>query len=199
MVALLNQVGKTLAKRGEWSLIKKDRSFTAVAAQLQLDPPTDFDRFCENVDLMHVGMRMAMTGPLTASDWVRVVVDNHTHRPGYWMMVGGKINVWPVPTTADSFRYFYMSKNWVKSDDGVGKAAFSADADAPLIPEEILRLHLLWRWKSSKGLDYAEDMATAERETDQAISRDRGPVTVNTARHHTAWPDNFWPSSIVVP
>ena len=37
-----------------------------------------------------------------------------------------------------------------------------------------MALGLTWRWLRSKGMDYAEDMSTYEREVERAASRDRG-------------------------
>jgi excinuclease ABC subunit B len=75
-------------------------------------------------------------------------------------MQGGVINITPVSGTADTIRYSYQTKNWVRPATGADKDAFSLDTDTPLIPDHLLKLGLIWRWKHAIGTDYAEDLST---------------------------------------
>jgi hypothetical protein len=66
------------------------------------------------------------------------------------------------------------------------------------MPERLLKLSAIWRWKQAKGLSYEEDMATFEREKIRQIARDRGPRMITTTlwnRDSTAL-DNWLPWNI---
>ena len=126
------------------------------------------------------------------------VVDAQQSIDKYWTMIGGKINVLPVPAATDSFVYAYQSKNWVLDTDGsTTKALFAADTDTPRIPDELLILELVWRWKQSIGIDYGEDMATCNRMKEMMIAADRGPRMLTIATpFRNGTPDGFWPGTI---
>lgn len=59
------------------------------------------------------------------------------------------------------------------------QTSFQADADTALLDEELLKLSLRWRFQQAKGLDYAESMATFERQKERLMARD-GAATALT-------------------
>jgi hypothetical protein len=54
------------------------------------------------------------------------------------------------------------------------KAAFTADADAFVLPERLLKLDLIWRWRALKRMEYSEDMVNFNMAMEKAISKDKG-------------------------
>ena len=62
-----------------------------------------------------------------------------------------------------------------------GKAEFTADDDSSYLSEELIIQGLRWRWKQAKGLPYAEDMETYERNVSKAIGEDGGASALSIA------------------
>lgn len=198
---LLNKAGKKLAKRHDWSTLKKTRTFTGIAAQAQTgEPPTGFKKFVAEGRLYNVNTDRPLVGAMSADKFTALTLLDLGGVDFYWTMIDGVINITPTPTTSNSFKYTYISKNWVRpagaSDDTTDKASFDADGDTSLIDEELLTLELVWRWKHAKGFEYAEDMRDAEDEIATAIAQDRAPHVVETARVWDDLPTNIWPYTI---
>ena len=118
--------------------------------------------------------------------------------PGYWRPYGGGIQVQGVSLT-ESASVEYVSKNWILDTDGTtGKATWAADTDTLRLPEILYVQGVRWRWKSSKGLEYAEDMATYERELERRIAADRLARPISMTRMVRFDPTRFaWPGSVV--
>ena len=77
----------------------------------------------------------------------------------------------------------YYSQCWIADAAGLNrKYTWSADTDFSMISERTLRLGVVWRWKHSKGLDYAEDFRRFQESKDRAAGRDGTPRVVSTAR-----------------
>jgi hypothetical protein len=93
------------------------------------------------------------------------------------------MNIYPAPTAGNTIELEYVSRNWCTSAAAVEQNTWLADSDLGRISEELMALGVTWRWLKSKGMDYAEDMATYDREVERACSRDRGirPMAVGTS------------------
>jgi hypothetical protein len=157
-------------------------------------PQADWDRFTSR--LWDTSLKKYLAGPFNPADWVRLSIDTLGTHDRVWTMLAGVINILPVTATTDTFRYSQVSKYWVNgSTDGV---AVVADTDTFYLPEELLTLDLIWRWKQAKGLDYAEDMMTFEVEIEKYIAADRGPKVINTARafRNDEVLENTWPHTL---
>jgi hypothetical protein len=129
--------------------------------------------------------------------WLRLVVDSTAGIDHYWTLIGGKINILPVPATTDEFVYSYQSNKWVLNGSSEPKTSFTADDDTPRIPDELLRLELVWRWKQTVGIDYSEDMATCNRMKETMIAADRGPRILELSTPFRGGvPEGFWPGTI---
>ena len=86
--------------------------------------------------------------------------------------------------SAVTAKYYYITKNIVDPVTGANKEAFTIDTDTFLLDEKVLRLGVIWQWKSNKGLPYAEDLASYETALAEAVSRDKGSkvITVGAQR-----------------
>lgn len=199
MMRLLNKAGQALIKDHDWNALTDVETFTPTATQVQAShPPSDYDRMTSQTNMWDITNKRPLVGPLATSKWLRLVVDAQQNIDKYWTLIGGKVNILPVPATTDSFVYSYQSKNWVYASDGTtGKAEFSADDDTSRLPDELLILELIWRWKQSIGVEYGEDMSTAGRLKEEMIAADRGPRILSLSQpFRNGLPEGFWPGTI---
>lgn len=65
------------------------------------------------------------------------------------------------PTAGQTAAFEYYSKFFCEAADGTAKAAFTVDTDVCVLPERLMKLDIIWRWKAAKGLEYADDLETA--------------------------------------
>lgn len=204
IVILAQEAGDDLMRDHDWSILTVVKDFTGSGVQAQTEPPTvsiAFDRFAQNSYLWDTTRKWQLSGPKTPTEWQRITINDAGTLQGWWTMLGGVINILPVPAITDTFRYTYITKNWIRVASGSqisDVAEWSNDTNTSLLPERLIKLSTIWRWKQAKGLSYEEDMATFEREKIRHIARDRGPRQIST----TTWIrdddalDNWYPRTI---
>lgn len=204
-VSLAQEAGDDLARDHDWSVLTVVRTFSGVEDQVQTgEPPTAavaFDRFAQNTAIWDVTNKRKLMGPQTPAEWQRTTIDTISGIDKRWTLIGGVLNIYPVPTTSDSYTYTYITKNWIRvsggsQDDDVSE--WTDDSNTSLLPERLIVLSTIWRYKAAKGLEYGEDMATFEREKQRYIARDRGPRIVSTTANFRGedWFDSVWPNEI---
>jgi hypothetical protein len=91
-----------------------------------------------------------------------------------WMLLSGQIHIFPAMGASDSAKFYYITNLIVDPVTGANKTAFTIDTDVFLLPERLLTLSLIYRWRHIKGYDYVEDMQNFEIALAQAIARDKG-------------------------
>lgn len=198
MMSLLNTAGRNLAIEHDWTALTDVETFTPLAQESQTGhPPADFLKFSSEAAMWDINNQRPLIGPLALDKWMRLVVDAQQSIDKYWTVIGGTIRILPAPAVTDSFTYSYQSKNWVISAASALKASFTADDDQPRLDDELLVLELIWRWKQSIGVDYAEDMSNAGRRKETVIAADRGNRIINLSRPQLGGiPENYWPGVI---
>jgi hypothetical protein len=55
-----------------------------------------------------------------------------------------------------------------------GKTAFDTDADTFVLPERLLTLSIIWRWRASKRMEYAEDLQNFNIAFSEECASDKG-------------------------
>jgi hypothetical protein len=180
LLALANEEGTALARRHGWQALAEEQTFVTVASPAQgAALPADFDRFVPG-SVFNRSTRRPMTGPITSRQWQWIQA-----QPAYstaclaFRERTGQFLIAPTPPAGETIAYEYLSRNWARSSGGAAQSAFLADADKALLDEELIALGLRWRFLRAKGLDYAEEMASYERELEQAMARDGGSTAVS--------------------
>lgn len=179
LLVMANVVGEDLSTRYEWQELVRTAQWSSsgTIAQGTIGSSTiasDFGRFIDGT-FWDRSLRQQVLGPSTAQQW-QADLSNAIVSPPYKFIVQNNIlYIGPTPIGAGNTLVFnYVTKNWCQSSTGTGQSAFAADSDTTLIPERLFKLDLIWRWKSSKGLAYAEDLENAEREIDKHIGQNGG-------------------------
>jgi hypothetical protein len=202
---LLKEGAEALSKQGSpsgWQTLQREHMFVTVAQQVQTNTPiaADFRRFAPDSAFNRTTNRK-VNGPLTPQQYQQLQVWPQLTAP-YLMFREreSEFIIDPVPPAGETIAYEYISSYWAKSSANVAKAEFTADDDGTYLDEELLKLDLRWRWKEAKGLDYAEDMATFERQLSLALGDDGGSGALNQGGPTVVeplWryniPDGSWP------
>ena len=182
MMRLLEEEGNDLARRHPWQGITFEATHTSLAAEDQgalATIATNGYRDIKNGTFWDRTNKLPILGPLSDQEW-QTFKGMATTGPRYWFRIrGGKLLINPVPAAGYTWAFEYISKNWILGVDGTSyRQYFLLDTDTILIPEDLVLMGLRWRWKKEKGLDYAEDYETYERQVKDAMGADGGKRTL---------------------
>lgn len=166
MLALAQEAGDEIARRGDWEKLLK----TATAASSPLTIPTDYERMTPG------GAVRTSAGdfvrPITNSSQWAVIVGIPSTQPYFFIKAGQGLFS---PASAGTGAIVdYVSKNWIRKDGGDEVSTWAADDDTTLFPERLLVKGVLWRWKRQKGLPFDDNLAEFEADLVQELNADRG-------------------------
>ncbi|MBD9592686.1 hypothetical protein IB270_07565 [Ensifer sp. ENS05] len=166
MVALAQEAGDEIARRGDWQKMLK----TATAVSSPMTIPTDYERMTPG------GAVRTSAGdfvrPITNSSQWAVIVGVPSAQP-YFFIKAGQVLFSPASAGAGAI-VDYVSRNWIMKNVGGDASAWTADDDATLFPERLLVKGVMWRWKRQKGLPFDDVLAEFEADLVQELNADRG-------------------------
>ncbi len=195
LVAIANQEGIALAKRCDWQVLQAEATFTTLAAQLQgavstLAPGL---KYIVNDTIWNRTQRVPVKGSKSPQEWQEMVAMNLTSPYSQYRVKGDSLYFYPIPSAGHTCAFEYLSKNWITLSAGGTGYRWANDLDVPLLDEDLLLAGIVWRWEKTKGLEYAEDFATYEKDVANAIARDGSKPVLNMGGGR----DTFAPVAVV--
>ena len=134
-------------------------------------------------------------GPVEDTDWQALKALPNPGPFYKFRIMGGHLLFNPTPTAPlSTIAFEYMSSWCVTTAAGVAKAAITADDDAFLFPEPIIRKFMIYRWKLLKGLPYQADQQKAYDMLNNYIATDKVKARINVAE-----PDKTIQPGVFVP
>lgn len=171
---MLGLVKETLDELGlmDWPILQVAYSFNTANGTSQYNLPADFGR--ETGDTAYAAARYyAVRGSMTPGDWARQR-NNLPSLGSYKFRIFGnplKLNLTPTPTAVEAIVFEYQTTNRVRLTGGTFSATFTDDTDVTLMPEELLKKGLKWRFMRRKGLDYSEEFDDYELSRTQRLAQ----------------------------
>ena len=199
---LANEAAEAIGEYHEWQRLKVLASYAGTGAATAFNVPVDFGRMLKKGAVHSTTWKNANYRQAVDEDeWLYLQDTNISGTPGVWILLGGQLQIFPAMPVGETARHYYISSRIVAALDGgpPAKTAFSADGDGFVLPERLLRLSLLWRWRARKGLDYSEDLANYEIALAEEVASDqaRQPLVVGRRRippgQAIAWPGRLGP------
>lgn len=167
---LAQEVAADIAVSHEWRDLTQIATFTGGAS---FPKPADYDRMLSGQGVQDGTSWLWGYVPFASvSEYMAAINGQLALSPGGWIILGGEFKFWPAAVGSATFPY--QSNLIVRASDATPKAAFSADTDTFVLPERLLTLGLIWRYRAQKGLDYSEDLATYEDALARAQNNDKG-------------------------
>lgn len=151
----INEAGLEIVRRVDWGSLRTIVTLTVTGAAGEYTIADDYSRLSGGSGVISNGV--TIRGSLTPDEWLSLTPAAGTTR--YYYLRGTKIAFYPYPPTGTVLKVQYQSKNWV---DDKASARLVLDADEALIPERLLTLGGIWRWRRHVGKDYADHMAEFE-------------------------------------
>lgn len=161
LLNLCNIEGRELADEYAWQALVTETSFTTTATEEQThssaDLPADLGWIIDET-LYNRTAVLRIIGPLGAREWQDQKAFGAAGADSQYRIRGNSFWILPAPTASQSVYYEYVSNKWVQNAAGsTNYTGWQADTDVGRIPEHLLTLGLIWRWKAAKGFDFSKD------------------------------------------
>lgn len=154
LLEFVNETGKELARRVDWSQLRKPSLIVGTGFAAPYNLPPDYARLIEGWAITHDGA--PVRGSLTADEWNSLVAVEGA--PRYFFKTERKIAFYPYPPEAAQVNLTYVSNAWTSA----GKTAFEADTETALFPDCLLEQGAIWRHKRHIAADYSDYLAEFE-------------------------------------
>lgn len=170
LLALANEEGQSLAEATNWQALRKEATFTTVAAQQQgtLATIAPGSKFIVNDTIWNRSLRMPVFGPLSPQIWQQNAAMFYQGPWNQYRIFDDAINFIPTPPAGQQCAFEYVTKYWTVS----GADTFQSDTDAPLLDEQVMILGTIWRFKQAKGLDFTSDLTKYQRQVANLQARE---------------------------
>ena len=180
---VINEMARRIARAHNWEMLKKIATVTGDGTATAFARPTDYDRMDKKAQLWSSTFSRPFTKVDSLDKWVELDALAYDTVVNRWIMYGGEIHIKEALASGVTAQYPYISNTPVLDGNGTTqKAAFDSDEDTWRLDDELLELGTIWQYRETKGLPYAEDMATYERAKAKRIMEDKGARTIKVGK-----------------
>lgn len=184
---LANEVAQDVAKYQDWQALVRMATFTGNGILTGFDLPADYDRMLGSAQVQDpANWAWGYYRIHDYSSFLELIARGFSPMPGGWIISGGQIHFGPAPADGHSATFPYVTSYWARASAG-DKPAFTEDTDAFLLPERLLTLGLVWRWRENKKLDFTGDMEAFTKALDEYAAKDRGTRIIRSSARR-GWP-----------
>jgi len=162
MVACANEMAESIAgDERDWTRLYKTQTYTGDGVASAFNLPADYRRMLKSGQVWRsTNTQQPMTFINDPDQWMQRRAQGYSDAWGEWMIQGGQMLIAPVMGVGTTATFIYLDKNPIALTSGGFGDRFMADTDTFRLPERVLKLAMIWKWKSQKGGQYAEDMST---------------------------------------
>jgi hypothetical protein len=183
-IALAQVEGDELSRFHDWRRLKVSVTIAGDGTTTYWDLPEDFDRFVTGEIFWSDESAGELLCKVTDQELLALKAQETDPPEPVWRLFGDQIEIWPALDNGEQVTTEYRSAFWILAADGsTRKERWSADSDRALVPERLMTLGLVWRWKQAKGFDYSEAFRTYEINRARAASSDGGRETIRISEN----------------
>jgi hypothetical protein len=202
---LVNEVAQDIAKYQDWQALVRIGTVTGDGETAEFALPADYDRMLVDSEVADLSSWFWGFGSYTdINAFLYAEARGFTGFPGGWIIYGDRLRFSPAPEAAQTATFPYITKNWATGSNTATKGAFDADDDAFALPERLLTLGLVWRWRENKKLDASGDQEAFVKALEEYATKDGGSwVFRRSSRRrfpgtYPAWPWELGPATYTV-
>lgn len=186
LYTIANGCGKLIANEpeGGWEVLQRLNLFTSVQGQAEYDLPADYGAL--TIDTVWDRSQLTpMQGPLSPALWQTIksgLIGNGIYFTRY-RIVRSQATSTPKrkfildpasPNSGSPLVFEYQSKNFAALTDlSATNDYFKNDTDVFLLPRDLLKLSIKWRWRREQGLEWSSYLEEYNQELDKYTSKDR--------------------------
>lgn len=170
---LVNEVAQDIVASHEWQGLTRIHEIVPDGGT-SYPRPADYGRMLVGTEIDHSHAPLwGYYHAATMGEFVAMRERNWPNYPGVWALFEDRFNFAPAPTGVGIFPY--ISKNYaIASGSGDKKPEFTADSDTFVLPERLLTLGLVWRWRENKKLDFTGDQEAFMKAISEESGKDKG-------------------------
>lgn len=197
MLQLINKVGKRLMRIYPWNELRKEQTFTSIAAETQTGAiPTDFDRFVAETCWNRASNNL-ISGPISPVEWNGLKTQTYNSNTQKFIYRGGAFSTTPALDAGSTIAYEYIMKNWATDTTGATpKAAMSVDTDLSLLDDDLIIAFVKFEWLKDQGQPYQDAQRDAKMALDMLTGNDAatsniavvGDIFAKDTRHFDGTP-----------
>lgn len=178
-----NRTAVAVAKAYDWQKLMAIHTLTGDGTTVSFSLPSDYDRMLVDSDLITSSFGTRICKARDANQWLDFQVNSTViGPPGRWFIVGGAIEVRPALESGDVAKFYYIKNTIAASAAAAAQTRFQADTDTFNLPERLITLGVIWRWRASKKHEYAEDLKNFEIAMSEEVAEDKGSRTIIVGR-----------------
>jgi len=189
LVLFSQQTGRELLERANWVNLDTAGTVTGDGVSTLFQLPQDWVRFSPSDKSPNGALvsnsngLLTLFGPINTEELnILKAFPATTVRP-VWRIQGGALEIWPALALGELVTFNYYSSFWIlNAARTVPRAKWVADDDFSLINEDTVMKGTVWRWKASKGLEYAEDFRAYETSFARNAAQQMTERVVSTSR-----------------
>jgi hypothetical protein len=198
LVLFSQDAGRELFERANWVNLDTAGTVTGDGVSTLFQLPQDWMRFSPS-DKSPKGALVSskypllpLQGPINTEDLnILKALPGSTVRP-VWRIIGGALEIWPALALGELVTFNYYSSFWImNAARTVSRAVWVADDDFALISEDTIMKGTVWRWKASKGLEYAEDFRAYETSFSRNAAQQQTERVVGTSRKYVMGEETY--------
>lgn len=173
LVDLVNEVAEDVLQYQDWQALTKIGQVTGDGSTYAFPLPDDYSRMLIKSDMQDANSWAWGYCHITdINEFLFRKAHGFNPWPGGWIIAENHFSFSPAPSGIAT--YPYISKNYAIGADGVRKSEFTADDDSFALPERLLTLGLVWRWRENKKLDASGDQEAFIKALDEYGAKDIG-------------------------
>lgn len=154
---LVNEIATDAAEYRDWQALVRINTITGDGVTEAYSLPADYGRMMIDSEILDgPSWLFGYTHVNDMNQFIFLRERGFQPTPGAWAIFGDKLNFTPAPASAQTATFPYISKNFARSG-AMDKSFFDNDADTFLLPERLLTLGLVWKWRQNKKFDYTGD------------------------------------------
>lgn len=198
MQELANVVAEEIAEAYDWQALLRIHTFVGDDVAEGFALPSDYERMLKTASLWSSRWFWSINHIVDQDQWLELQVVPIASTYGNWMLFGDEIHVLPIMSATETVKFFYVSNEIALDTNGMKQTSFLADTDAYRLPESLLKLAIIARWKQNKGLPYGEAMTDYQNALAQEIDKDTGSKPIVSSRPYASWRGKniAWPGSV---
>lgn len=175
---LANEVAADVMKSHDWQALIKIASLDIIDGQASYGLPADYDRMLIDSEVQDPISAWFGYGRMQdINEYVRASAGNGGMvgtLGGGWILIGNELHFTPAPQ-GGPLKFPYISTNFaLGTQDGVARDRFTRDDDNFLLPDRLLTLGLVWRWREQKKLDFTGDQEAFVKAINEYAGKDGG-------------------------
>ncbi|PZP60009.1 MAG: hypothetical protein DI604_31760 [Delftia acidovorans] len=194
---LAKEVVGEIVKYSDWRALTKKFSAVGDGVTAGFNLPDDYDRMPKAQQVSRANWyTWGYVDAPNLNFWHDLINGLATPNPGYWIILGGKLQFAPSIPSGTTAEFYYISSSAVIGNDGQSKPAFTTDNDTFFLNERLITLGLIAKWRAMKRLDYGKDEDDYQQLLAKISSDDKGARVISPGTSRAFDLDRAYPGAL---